>query len=719
MIAEKVIVEGPYNLMKKNNKNTKYQPRFRIGVDVGGTFTDVVLLRDDGRMMARKVSSTPEDYSRGIAEGLASVLADSGAAPDDLVSMVHATTVATNAILEHKGARTGLITTRGFRDVLEMRRLRIPVMYDLQYEKPSPLVPRRLRREVDERLGPDGSVRRDLDPASLDAAVADLRREGVQAVAVSLLHAYANPVHERLVAERLRDTFSNSLYVTCSSDILPEIREYERTSTAVVNAYIGPVVHHYMDTLLGRLRNLGVTCPVHIMQSSGGVMSVDSAKRKPAYLVESGPAAGAMACARLARSTGLDNLISFDMGGTTAKAAMIEGGQAAKTTEYEVGAGINLSSKLVKGGGYPVKLPFVDVSEIGAGGGSICRVDGVGRTSVGPHSAGAVPGPVCYDLGGSDPTLTDALVAVGYLNPDYLVGGSLPLDTAKALAVLEQEVARPLGRPLAEAAHGVLTLACATMTRAVKAVTTYRGRDPRDFVLTAFGGNGPVVGVEIARALQIRRVLVPPVPGVFSALGLLYSDAEQEFIQTVMIQADNAEPTRVAAAFDNLEAEARAAMVADGFPAERVTVERLADLRYAGQAYELTVPVNTGTPDLQAMTRAFGQEHERTYGHPSEGDPVDLVNVKVLARVTVDAPDTGRHGLPPAPARLGTAREVYFGPLDGTRETAVVARTDLTAHWREGPLIVEEYDATCVVPPGCRARLDALGNIDIAVDLRT
>ena len=705
--------------MKSSEKNNASHVRFRIGVDVGGTFTDVVLLRDDGRMMARKVSSTPEDYSRGIAEGLASALADSGAAPDDLVSMVHATTVATNTILEHKGARTGLITTRGFRDVLEMRRLRIPVMYDLQYEKPPPLVPRRLRREVDERLGPDGSVRRDLDPASLDAAVADLRREGVQAVAVSLLHAYANPAHERLVAERLREAFSNSLYVTCSSDILPEIREYERTSTAVVNAYIGPVVHHYMDTLLDRLRDMGVTCPVHIMQSSGGVMSVQSAKRKPAYLLESGPAAGAMACARLARSTGLDNLISFDMGGTTAKAAMIEGGQAAKTTEYEVGAGINLSSKLVKGGGYPVKLPFVDVSEIGAGGGSICRVDGVGRTSVGPQSAGAVPGPVCYDLGGSDPTLTDALVAVGYLNPDYLVGGSLPLDTAKALAVLEQMVARPLGRPLAEAAHGVLTLACATMTRAVKAVTTYRGRDPRDFVLAAFGGNGPVVGVEIARALQIRRVLVPPVPGVFSALGLLYSDAEQEFIQTVMIRADNAEPARVAAAFDNLEAEARAAMVADGFPADRVTVERLADLRYAGQAYELTVPVTTGTPDIQAMTRAFGQEHERTYGHPSEGDPVDLVNVKVLARVAVDAPDTGRHGLPPAPSSLGTAREVYFGPLDGTRETAVMARTDLTAHWREGPLIVEEYDATCVVPPGCQARLDALGNIDIAVDLRT
>ena len=695
------------------------RPRFRIGVDVGGTFTDVVLLGDDGRMVARKVSSTPEDYSRGIAVGLAAVLAESGATAGDLVSVVHATTVATNTILEQKGARTGLVTTRGFRDVLEMRRLRIPVMYDLQYEKPPPLVPRRLRREVDERLGPDGSVRRALDPISLDAAVADLRREGVEAVAVSLLHAYANPVHEQRAAERLREGFPNGLYVTCSSDILPEIREYERTSTTVVNAYIGPVVHHYMDTLLDRLKALGVTCPVHIMQSSGGVMSVESAKRKPAYLVESGPAAGAIACARLARTTGLHNLISFDMGGTTAKAAMVEDGQAAKTTEYEVGAGINLSSKLVKGGGYPVKLPFVDVSEIGAGGGSICRVDGVGHTSVGPQSAGAVPGPVCYDLGGTDPTLTDALVALGYLNPDHLVGGSLPLDTPRALAVLEEKVARPLGRPVVEAAHGVLTLACATMTRAVKAVTTYRGRDPRDFVLAAFGGNGPVVGVEIARALQVRRVLVPPVPGVFSALGLLYSDAEQEFIQTVMMRADSAEPDRVAAAFDTLEADARAAMIADGFPAEAVTVGRLADLRYAGQAYELTVPVTPGVPDLQAMARDFGREHERTYGHPSEGDPVDLVNVKVLARVAVDAPDTDRHRLAPPPASLGTARDVYFGPADGTRETAVLARADLTAHWREGPLIVEEYDATCVVPPGCRARLDAFGNIDIAVDTRS
>ena len=691
---------------------------YRVGVDVGGTFTDVVLLGDDGRMVARKVSSTPEDYSRGIAEGVAAALADCGATPGDVTSVVHATTVATNTILEQKGARTGLITTRGFRDVLEMRRLRIPVMYDLQYEKPPPLVPRRLRREVDERLGPDGAVRRALDPASLDAAVADLRREGVEAAAVSLLHAYANPAHEREVAARLREAFPNGLYVTCSSDILPEIREYERTSTAVVNAYIGPVVQRYMETLLDRLRELGVDCPVHIMQSSGGVMSVDAAGRKPACMVESGPAAGVMACARLARGAGLDNLISFDMGGTTAKAAMVEGGQAAKTTEFEVGGGINLSSKLIKGGGYPVKLPFVDVSEIGAGGGSICRVDGVGHTSVGPQSAGAVPGPVCYDLGGVDPTLTDALVAIGYLNPDYLVGGSLPLNTAKALAVLEEKVARPLDRPVAEAAHGVLALACATMTRAVKAVTTYRGRDPRDFVLAAFGGNGPVLGVEIARALQIRRVLVPPVPGVFSALGLLYSDVEQEFIRTVMIRAEGADADTVAAAFDSLEAEARAAMIADGFPAEAVTVERLADLRYAGQAYELTVPVAPGTPDLEAMARAFDREHERTYGHPSEGDPVDLVNVKVLARVAVDAPEPNRRLLPAPPTTLGAPRDVYFGPADGTLETAVVARTDLTANWREGPVIVEEYDATCVVPPGCRARLDALGNIDIAVDPR-
>ena len=691
---------------------------YRVGVDVGGTFTDVALLGDDGRMVARKVSSTPEDYSRGIAEGVAAALADCGATPGDVTSVVHATTVATNTILEQKGARTGLITTRGFRDVLEMRRLRIPVMYDLQYEKPPPLVPRRLRREVDERLGPDGAVRRELDPASLDAAVADLRREGVEAAAVSLLHAYANPAHEREVAARLREAFPDGLYVTCSSDILPEIREYERTSTAVVNAYIGPVVQRYMETLLDRLRELGVDCPVHIMQSSGGVMSVGAAGRKPACMVESGPAAGVMACARLARGAGLDNLISFDMGGTTAKAAMVEGGQAAKTTEFEVGGGINLSSKLIKGGGYPVKLPFVDVSEIGAGGGSICRVDGVGHTSVGPQSAGAVPGPVCYDLGGVDPTLTDALVAIGYLNPDYLVGGSLPLNTARALAVLEEKVARPLDRPVAEAAHGVLALACATMTRAVKAVTTYRGRDPRDFVLAAFGGNGPVLGVEIARALQIRRVVVPPVPGVFSALGLLYSDAEQEFIRTVMIRAEGADADTVAAAFDSLEAEARAAMIADGFPAEAVTVERLADLRYAGQAYELTVPVAPGTPDLEAMARAFDREHERTYGHPSEGDPVDLVNVKVLARVAVDAAEPNRRLLPAPPAILGAPRDVYFGPDDGTLETAVLARTDLTADWREGPVIVEEYDATCVVPPGCRARLDALGNIDIAVDTR-
>ena len=405
--------------------------RYRIGVDIGGTFTDLVLLGTDGSVATRKVSSTPDDYSRGIVGGIGALLAAADVPAAAVDGIVHATTVATNAILEGRGARTALITTKGFRDVLEMRRLRIPELYNLQYRKPPPLVPRRLRFEVDERMGPGGVVLRPLDEATaLDAAdrIAD---SDVEAVAICLLHAYANPVVEHRVAalltERLKQRNVRPVYVTCSADILPELREYERTSTAVVNGYVGPIVEQYLTGLRARLNGAGLSAPLQVMQSNGGTMTAEAAVQKPAYIVESGPAAGVIACARIARAVGCPNAISLDMGGTTAKAAMIENGEPARTSEYEVGAGINLSSKLVKGGGYAIKLPFIDVSEIGAGGGSVVAVDRLGSLQVGPRSAGAVPGPACYDLGGVDPTFTDAMVVLGYLNPRALAGGSVAL----------------------------------------------------------------------------------------------------------------------------------------------------------------------------------------------------------------------------------------------------------------------------------------------------
>ena len=374
---------------------------YRIGVDIGGTFTDVVLVGPDGTLRTKKVLSTPDDYARGVVDGMLELLDDGGVAPDEVSKVVHASTVASNAVLEGKGSSCALLTTAGFRDVLELRRLRIPVMYELQYEQPRPLVPRRLRYEIPERTGPRGEEWAELDEEAVRRAAERARAEGVAAVAISFLHAYANPAHERRAAEIVRAVVGDDVYITCSSEILAEIREYERTSTAVVNAYVGPVVERYLRSLGSSLAAAGISAPLQIMQSSGGLMSAAAAIRKPAHLVESGPAAGVVACAYLARTTGSPNVISLDMGGTTAKAAILEDGLPVKTSEYEVGAGINLSSRLVKGGGHAIRLPFIDLSEIGAGGGSLVSADEFGMLHVGPESAGSDPGPACYGRGGS------------------------------------------------------------------------------------------------------------------------------------------------------------------------------------------------------------------------------------------------------------------------------------------------------------------------------
>jgi N-methylhydantoinase A len=690
---------------------------YRLGIDIGGTFTDVVLLSADGLMQTQKVLSTPDDYAAGVIEGALGLLATAGVEPGQITAIVHATTVASNTVLEGRGARTALITTEGFRDVLEMRRLRIPVMYDLQYDKPPPLVPRRRRYEIAERAGPRGEVWRELDPASVAAVAAAVKRDGVDSAAIALLHSYANPEHEHRAAELVRDVLGDEVYVTCSADILPEIREYERTSTAVVNAYVGPAVTRYIGSLSAKLEAAGITAPLEIMQSGGGTMSPAAALKRPAYLIESGPAAGVIACAHLARETERPNMISFDMGGTTAKAAMLEDGEPVRTTEYEIGGGINLSSRLVKGGGYAIKLPFIDMSEIGSGGGSIVSVDELGAATVGPRSAGAAPGPVCYGRGGTEPTLADALAVLGYLNSESLAGGAVVLDVDAASEVIEREVASPLGLPLLEAAHGVLMVAVATMTRAVKAVSTYRGRDPRDFVLCAFGGNGPVVGVEVARALSMGRVLVPPASGVFSAVGLLFSSSEQEFVRTLLRRSDEIDPDAVTEEYGSLADEAWSSLAEEGIAPESAVFSRLADLRYAGQAYELTVRVPEGRVDVEALEAAFVEEHLRTYGHGSPDDPIDLVSIRMLARVPraavpasmVTAARNGRQS-------SGGDRRAYFGFEAGSFDVPVLDRSDLQGQTVTGPIFVDEYDSTTVIPPGCAATLDRFGCIDINVD---
>lgn len=692
--------------------------KFRLGVDIGGTFTDLVLLGEDGSVRTLKIPSTPEDYGEAIVEGACRILANAGLSADHLAEIVHATTIVTNTVLEGKGANTALVTTKGFRDVLAMRRLRIPEMYDLQYRKPPPLVPRRLSFEVDERMGPDGTVWRPLIPHEVEAIGRQLKAEGVQAVAVSLLHSYVNSAHEEETGEILSRCLGSDVPVMLSSRILPEIREYERTSTAVVSAYVAPAVARYLSRLEDRLVAAGIRAPLRIVQSSGGAMSRENAIASPAHLLESGPAAGVIASTRTLARAGIADAISFDMGGTTAKAAMIENGVPVRTQEYEVGAGINLSSQLVKGGGYSIKLPFIDISEIGAGGGSIVTLSPEGRLRVGPESAGAWPGPACYGHGSDRPTFTDAMVVLGYVSPDVIAGGKVKIHADLARKAIAQTVAAPLGLGVEEAAFGIHKLAVAAMTRAVKAVTTYRGRDPRDFALFAFGGNGPVAATAVAAELGMARVLIPPSPGVFSAFGLPLTGIEHEMTRSLMRPCVEANAPLFQETLDVLRADAMRALARDGVSPADCLLVAMADMRFKGQAYELTIPLSGEGRDerigARALREAFAAEHRRTFGHGSAEDAMVVVNLRVQGRGRAQVPERFLWE-PEASASGQRTRPAWFGGRDGFVETPVIGRRALEREPLEGPLIVEEYDATCVVPPGCVAALDASGNIVIEV----
>ncbi|MCL5026934.1 MAG: hydantoinase/oxoprolinase family protein [Chloroflexi bacterium] len=686
-------------------------PHIRLGVDIGGTFTDIVLRRADGTTAVRKVSSTTADYAQAIVSGLGELLAAEGLAAGAIGEIVHGTTVATNAILEGNGARTGLLTTKGFRDILEIRRLRYPQLYNLDWEKPVPLVRRRLRLEVDERMDHRGQVVRPLDMASAEASLDEAVVRGAESLAICFLHSYANPAHEQQVAELVRRKYPG-LYLSVSSDILPQIKEYERTSTAVANAYIMPLIDRYLASLAGELATIGVETPILVMQSNGGVMSAEAARRQPVHIVESGPAAGAIAAAALARTCGYGNLIALDMGGTTAKASIVEGGELSRAPEYEVGSGISIGSRLNRGAGYLLGVPAIDIAEVGAGGGSIIWLDRAGAPQVGPQSAGAVPGPLCYDTGGSEPTLTDANLLLGYLNPRYLAGGALKLNYRRARDIFQRKVAEKLGLTTEEAAYGAHRIGSASMTRAVRAVSIERGRDPRDFALLAFGGSGPLHAAEVARTLDICRVIVPPAPGLFSAYGLLSADIEYHFLRTYLRRTADLTYGELESVWCEMARRAGETMAGDGFP--DVEMRQFADLRYAGQSFELTVPADGRK--IGELEEAFSQEHERTYGHRALNDPVELVNLRLVVQALPSRAAQPAHAVIAAAGASGEAvRPAYFGAPYGTLPTPVLGRRDLGCGQRRGPLIIEEYDATAVVPPGCVACLDEHCNILIEV----
>ena len=688
---------------------------FRVGVDIGGTFTDIVLVGSDGSIHTKKVSSSVENYAAAIVDGLAELFSETGLTGAAIEEVRHGTTVASNAILERKGARVGLITTKGFRDVLEIRTLRMPRLYDVGWTKPEPLVERYLRQVVDERVDHRGTIERPLDPVDAERAVDALLTEEVEAVAVCLINSFANPAHE-LMIKNIVARKAPGLTLSISCEVLPEIKEYERTSTTVINAYVMPVVADYLRAMSGNLDAAGISAPLLLMQSNGGLTTATAAMARPIHIIESGPAAGVVGAQALARAKQLKNIITFDMGGTTAKAAIVEQGELTRAHEYAVGAGIVIGSRLLTGAGYTLKVPAIDLAEVGAGGGSHIWIDAGGALQVGPQSAGAEPGPVCYDKGGDVPTLTDANVLLGFINPTALVGGALKLNAEKAQLLFAEKVAKPLGMTIERAAYGAFEIATSNMIRAIKAVSTERGRDPRDFALFAFGGNGPLFAAAMASALGIGRVVVPPAAGLFSSFGLLYADLEHHYSRTLRRLLRGANLAEISAAWDALTREAQAELGAEGFIGPRTRVKRSAALHYKGQTYELVVPVPDGPIDdgtVAALETAFAEEHERTYGHRAGPDePVELVSIQVVGsglrdrgmpeRIRSDRPEP-----PPPPAR-----PAWLGAAHGWVKTPVMRRSDLGGG-RTGPLIIEEYDATCLVPPSARAGLDEAGNIVI------
>ena len=690
---------------------------FRLAADIGGTFTDIALASGDGTVATNKIPSSPEDFGRAVVKGILDLTSRLDLSLAAAAEFLHASTVATNAILEKKGARTALITTRGFRDVLELRRIRVPKLYNPLYVKPEPLVPRDLRFEVDERMGPRGEVLRPLNAADLETVLAALRKAEVEAVAVTLLHSYANPEHEIAIGKALRRSLSK-VFVTLSHELLPEPREYERTSTTVINSYVGPIVSAYVQALARRLKDQGLKRRLLLMQSSGGMATVNQIVTKPALFTESGPAAGVAAARMVGRSSGYRDIITLDMGGTSAKSSMIEDGRVAISNQHEVGASLSERNALLRGGGYALKVPILDISEIGAGGGSIVTLDEAGAIRIGPESAGAVPGPACYGLGGADPTVTDANLALGYLNPVELAGGALMIDREKALTAIERDIARPLGRALLEVAYGIHRVANSYMIRAIKSVSVQRGRDPSKFILMAFGGSGGVHAVGMARSLRIPRVVVPPAAGVFSALGLLSAEIETTLSAAFLSTAEAASPRRLAATYRRLEDRISRALERES---RELLFERFAEMRYVDQAFELRIPAADGAMGprwIAAMKTAFDAEHMREFGHNFAGrSAIEFVSIGVIGRLArSDRPfrfDGGR-GDASEPRKEGV-RAAYFGPEHGELATPVLGRQSLTATPREGPLVVEEMEGTTVVPPGAQVYLDENANIVVSV----
>ncbi len=655
-----------------------------VGVDTGGTFTDIVLLRD-GTLQVHKVLSTPDDPSRAILQGLTQL----GVA-HHLDVLVHGSTVATNAVLEHKGVSTGLITTAGFRDVLEIGRQTRPKLYDIRVQKTPPLVPAEQRVEVIERLNERGEVLVSLDEDSLTTALETLQAAKVQAVAISLLFSFANPTHEQRVAEKAREA---GFYVSASYEVLPEFREYERTSTVVLNAYVGPLIDRYLQRLEQALPPQTL---LRIMQSNGGSILSTTARREAARTLLSGPAAGVVGAAFVAKASGFTQSIAFDIGGTTTDVTLIDT-QMAETTDGRIG-------------GYPTKLPMIDMHTVGAGGGSIAWFDSGGALRIGPTSAGASPGPAAYGQGGTEATVTDANVVLGRLIPEAFLGGTMHLYKEMAHQVMVP-IAERLGSTVEDAALGIIRIVNANMEAAIRVISVERGSDPRQLTLVAFGGAGPLHACELASSLRIPRVLIPTIPGVLSALGMLVADTIKDYVRTIMARAEQAED-KVASVFTELEQQGRNELAQEGIPEAKIVLERYLDLRYSGQSYELVIPFEH---NIAQAVELFHRTHEQRFGYNDPNEQVHVVNVRLKARGLTTQPvletQAVTHG---AKATPYNTQHTVFATASGysTFNTPIYDRATLVPGVEiAGPAIITQYDTTTILPPGWYAQIDAVRNL--------
>lgn len=677
----------------------------RVGVDSGGTFTDVCLLDETtGRFTVWKVPSTPDDPSIAISEGARRILDNLGTPVRPAVSFFgHGTTVATNALIQGKGARAGVVTNAGFRDLLELARQRRPHLYDLQTDKPPALVPRDRRHEVDARIHFDGRVETAPKEAEIRAVARQLGARGVEAVAICFLYSFVDPAHEKQVAAILKEELGASVFITASHQVCPEFREYERLSTTVVNAFLGPVMRGYLERLTPRLVETGITAKPHITQSNGGTISFESAAELPVRTVLSGPSTGVVGALETARMVGIEDLITFDMGGTSTDVALIEAGRPGLTTEAEVH-------------GYPLKTPMIDIQTVGAGGGSIAHVDTGGFLKVGPRSAGAEPGPVCYGLGNDQPTVTDANVVLGVLDPDVLLGGRMPIDRNRAVAAIEA-LGSGIGLNGPETAAGIVQVVTANMARALRLISVRRGHDPRDYCLVPFGGGGPVHAGRLARELGMERILVPRNPGILCAMGLLLTDLSHDFSVTRRLRLDIENVSEIRETIHQLVAEAETWFTAEAVAPERRLLVLSADMRYAGQNHELHVDVPDLADDaafVAGLAENFAAVHHRHYDYTAPEEPVEIITFRLRASGIVEKPafPSAEDAGPDPATAIVSSRPVYMAETRAFAETPVYDRDRLLPGNRIiGPAVVAQFDSTTLVLPGQIATVDRFFNL--------